>query len=62
MKILKIAQVAQPQQTQKNADANEAIQKLLLCVQTINSSLNVLQGYDISKLLQKQTLVNAPLA
>lgn len=57
MEIYKIAQTAQPQQTQKNADANEAIQKLLLCVQTINTSLITLQGYDISKLLQKQALI-----
>lgn len=64
MKIFRIAQTTPPQQgqqgqnTQKNAEATEAIQKLLLCVQTINASMKVLQGYDITKLLDKNSLVN----
>jgi hypothetical protein len=65
MKIYKISQVA-PQQpntqsdpnSPQNVEATEAIQKLLACVQTINESFQILQQYDITKLLKKETLIS----
>lgn len=65
MKIYKLSQNVQqppqqpqtPQQNQNTQEANAALQKLMYCVQTINASLQVLQQYDITKLLQKNTLI-----
>lgn len=57
MKIYKLSQAQMPQQGIQNAEVQEAIQKLLHCVQTINQSLVVLQNYDITKLLKKDSLV-----
>jgi hypothetical protein len=61
MKIYKVSQNIQqpiiPQKTQQSQEVNAALQKLMYCAQTINQSLTVLENYDITNLLKKNSLI-----